>query len=76
MNQIHTDALLKSIDNLGANPVLGTRPPLIDRSEQSPPRRNFALDIHPTFDLTNIVSALSLMQFARSASSAAIHLAI
>ena len=33
MNQIHTDAVLKSIDDMGANPLLGTRPPLIDRSE-------------------------------------------
>ena len=39
VNQIHTEAVLKSIDDLGVNPVLGVRPPPIDRSERSLPRR-------------------------------------
>ena len=38
-DRIHTNALFKSIDNLGVNPVLSVRPPPIDRSARSLPRR-------------------------------------
>ena len=36
---IHTNTVLQTIDDMGANPVLGARPPPIDKSEQSLPRR-------------------------------------